>query len=72
MKNFDKMSIDEKAFYFEQASGRLDLPPVAIEKDFWVTWILGRLFFVEPIVFEDSFQRRNLAFKGVWFDRTFL
>lgn len=49
MKNFDKMSIDEKAFYFEQASGRLDLPPVAIEKDFWVTWILGRLFLSDQL-----------------------
>ena len=44
MKHFEALTIDERSLYFEQASGRLDLPPAAIEKDFWVTWVLGRLF----------------------------
>ena len=57
MKHLEKMTVDERAFYFEQASGRLDLPPAAIEKDFWVTWVLGRLFSSSPLA-------SRILFKG--------
>jgi hypothetical protein len=57
MKDSKKMTVDERAFYFEQASGRLDLPPAAIEKDFWVTWVLGRLF-------SSSALASKILFKG--------
>jgi hypothetical protein len=48
--------VDERAFYFEQASGRLDLPPAAIEKDFWVTWVLGLLFSSSPLASKILFK----------------
>jgi hypothetical protein len=45
----------ERGLYFEQAAVRRDVSPVALEKDFWVCWMLGILFeseFAESIVFK--------------------
>jgi len=44
MDNFVKTSIEEQRLYFEQAQPKLGLPPVSIEKDFWVCWTLWKLF----------------------------
>jgi len=41
---FIKIPNDEQKIYFEQAQSRLGLPPVSIEKDFWVCWTLWKLF----------------------------
>ncbi len=34
----------DRAARIEEAADRLDLPAVVVEKDFWVCWILGRIF----------------------------
>ena len=44
MDNFIRMSNDERQLYFEQAQSKLGLPPISIEKDFWVSWTLWKLF----------------------------
>ncbi len=35
---------EERRLYFEQAAARRSLSPVLLEKDFWVSWLLGILF----------------------------
>ncbi|MCK9391269.1 MAG: nucleotidyl transferase AbiEii/AbiGii toxin family protein [Syntrophales bacterium] len=44
MDTFIKIPNNEQQLYFEQAQSRLGLPPVSIEKDFWVCWTLWKLF----------------------------
>lgn len=44
MDKFIELSDTEKKFNFEQAAAGLNLPAVAVEKDFWVCWVLGKLF----------------------------
>ncbi len=43
--------------YFEQAQAKLSLPPVSIEKDFWVCWTLWKLFTLPK-------WKAHLTFKG--------
>ena len=50
------LPIDERKLYIEQAAIRRDISPIVLEKDFWVSWLLGILFQSE---FKDS-----LVFKG--------
>ena len=47
---------DERRLYFEQAAARRNASPVILEKDFWVSWLLGALF-------ESQFAG-HLVFKG--------
>lgn len=47
----------ERELYFTQAAAKLNLAPSIIEKDFWVCWILKRLFNLESV-------SDNLLFKG--------
>jgi Nucleotidyl transferase AbiEii toxin, Type IV TA system len=45
----------ERGRYFEQAARKRGLPPVILEKDFWVCWLLGLLFgsrFADALVFK--------------------
>ncbi|MEI8207314.1 MAG: nucleotidyl transferase AbiEii/AbiGii toxin family protein [Kiritimatiellales bacterium] len=44
MKNFVRLPAGQRLAYFEQASELLGIPAVAVEKDFWVVWVLDRLF----------------------------
>ena len=46
----------ERRLYIEQAATRRGVPPVMLEKDFWVCWVLG-------VLFESTF-RDVLVFKG--------
>lgn len=59
MDEFAKRSPEELAPYFEAANERmgLDLGPRLIEKDFWVCWVLRRLFSLPSIA-------PHLTFKG--------
>lgn len=57
MDNFIQLSLDEQRVYYEQASAKLNLPVPAIEKDFWVCWILSRLFGLPE-------WKDHLTFKG--------
>ncbi len=44
MKGFLDLSEKERTGYFQEAANRLALLPVIVEKDFWVTWTLDRVF----------------------------
>ena len=44
MDAFVRKPNDEQRIYFEQAQTGLGLPPASIEKDFWVCWMLWKLF----------------------------
>lgn len=57
MKDFVYLPLSEQALYFRQASDRLNLSEEAIEKDFWVVWVLGRLF-------ASDFLAPKILFKG--------
>ena len=47
---------ERKKVVYEQVAAREDLPPIAIEKDFWVTLILQTIFELE--------WAEHLVFKG--------
>lgn len=52
---FLKVPSDERRLYIEQAAGRRNVPPVILEKDFWVCWVLAVLFeskFSDVLVFK--------------------
>lgn len=53
---FLQLSAADRRLYIEQAAARRDVSAVIVEKDFWVSWLLGVLFNSE---FSDS-----LVFKG--------
>ncbi len=57
MNDFIKQSASEQLLYYEQASASLNLPAVAIEKDFWVCWTLRELFSLPG-------WKDHLTFKG--------
>ncbi|MBI2339887.1 MAG: nucleotidyl transferase AbiEii/AbiGii toxin family protein [Deltaproteobacteria bacterium] len=47
----------ERGAYFETAAARMGVPAQIIEKDFWVVWVLGRLF-------DQTAIKPHLTFKG--------
>jgi hypothetical protein len=52
---FLALPTDERRLYIEQAALRRNVSPVILEKDFWVTWLLGILFespFADSLVFK--------------------
>ena len=42
--NFLRLPSVERRLYFEEAAGRRGVSSVMLEKDFWVSWMLGVLF----------------------------
>ncbi|MBL8025417.1 MAG: nucleotidyl transferase AbiEii/AbiGii toxin family protein [Fibrobacteres bacterium] len=50
-------SVSHRQSVFDIAADRMQLPPAIIEKDFWVCWLLNRLFSSEP-------WQHSLMFKG--------
>jgi hypothetical protein len=57
MDNFANLSRQERSDVFQQAASLQGLHPAIAEKDFWVCWILMKLF-------EDQSLSRHLVFKG--------
>lgn len=58
MDEVANLPAEERRIYFEQAAARLGyLTPQLIEKDFWVCWILKRLFSLDDL-------GEHLTFKG--------
>jgi hypothetical protein len=57
MNDFLKLPLEERWKYFQVAADRIGLPAYLVEKDFWVCWILEKLF--------TSYQfSEHLTFKG--------
>ena len=54
--NFLRLTSEERKVYIEEAASRRGVSPVILEKDFWVSWLLG-------VVFDSTF-RDVLVFKG--------
>lgn len=48
MNAFAKLPIRERADFVREASARLDVLPVIVEKDFWVCWLLQQIFQSSP------------------------
>ncbi|HWL50960.1 MAG TPA: nucleotidyl transferase AbiEii/AbiGii toxin family protein [Chthoniobacteraceae bacterium] len=57
MNQFTALSAEERAIYIHEAAERLNVSSVIVEKDFWVCWMLERLF-------ENPELRPHLVFKG--------
>ena len=58
MNEIAVLRAEERRLYFEQAAARLGkLTPQLMEKDFWVCWILGRVFSLDRL-------GSHLTFKG--------
>jgi hypothetical protein len=57
VKKFARLPGDQRLAYFEQAAELRGIPAVAVEKDFWVVWVLERLF-------SSDFIGPKILFKG--------
>ncbi len=57
MENFAKLHALERSKLLAEAAEQKGLTPAAVEKDFWVTWTLDRLF-------QSPALARLLMFKG--------
>ncbi|MBM3207575.1 MAG: nucleotidyl transferase AbiEii/AbiGii toxin family protein [Chlamydiae bacterium] len=57
MNEIDLLTQDERELFFQTAADIQNMSFEIIEKDFWVVWILGRLFSLEKV-------RPYLTFKG--------
>lgn len=57
MQDFARRTSRERQEIFQEAASQLGIMPAIVEKDFWVTWTLSRLF-------EDDFLSKRLMFKG--------
>ena len=57
MNEIHLLTQDERELFFRTAADIQNMPFEIIEKDFWVVWILGRLFSLEKV-------RPYLTFKG--------
>jgi len=57
MNHIHLMSNDEREVYFRTAANEMEIDLHLIEKDFWVVWILERLFSLEKL-------KSHLTFKG--------
>ena len=44
MKSLALLPAEERALYWRNYSERKDVPTFIVEKDFWVCWLLGRIF----------------------------
>ncbi len=57
MTLFATLAAEERRVYIDETSERLNLPPVLVEKDFWVCWTLARIFELPGI-------GEHIVFKG--------
>lgn len=57
MKEINLLPKEERAIYFRTAADMLKIPFDIIEKDYWVVWILERLFALNDL-------KSHLTFKG--------
>jgi hypothetical protein len=57
MSRFAERLKQERGVFVLEAAARLGVMPVIVEKDYWVCWLLGRLF-------ADSKWEPHLVFKG--------
>lgn len=57
MSSFAGLSDAQRRTAVEEAAARLGILPVMVEKDYWVCWLLGRIF-------EEAEWAKHIVFKG--------
>lgn len=57
MKSLATLPAEERALYWRACSQRKGIPALIVEKDFWVCWLLGRIFSTPSL-------GENCVFKG--------
>ena len=57
MENIVKLSADDRKEMFQEAAYRKEMPPAIMEKDFWVCWVLKKIF-------ADEYLSNIMLFKG--------
>ncbi len=57
MTTFTSLPLSERRLIIEQVAARRGILPVIVEKDFWVCWVLGRIFATPAMA-------TNVVFKG--------
>lgn len=57
MENVARLSSGDRSELFSETAAKMGTTPAVVEKDFWVTWVLGRLF-------QEPELARLLMFKG--------
>ena len=57
MDELAQLPTDERLTYFNESSAQIGLPPQMIEKDFWVCWLLRRVFAIDDL-------GSHITFKG--------
>ena len=65
MAVFEQLPAEERALYLREAAVRLNMPPVIVEKDFWVCWTLRELFSL-PDVGEALTFKGGTSLSKVW------
>jgi hypothetical protein len=56
MKAFASLPAEERALYWRNYSNRTGTPEFIAEKDFWVCWLLGRIFVTPQLGAECVFK----------------
>ncbi len=57
MDRVARLAVAERSALFSETAARMGTTPAVVEKDFWVTWVLDRLF-------QQPELARLLMFKG--------
>ncbi|HNW83323.1 MAG TPA: hypothetical protein PKG52_10580 [bacterium] len=57
MENIVKLSSKERREIFQEAAARKGMTSVIMEKDFWVCWVLKKIF-------ADEYLSKIMLFKG--------
>lgn len=65
---FLSLPLERRALAFEQAAAGLAGQAVILEKDFWVSWLLGLLFAQPELAPFLVFKGGHVFVQGVWGD----
>lgn len=65
-------SASDRRDLFSESATRLGMSAAVVEKDFWVCWILKRLFADPQLKGADGFQGRNKPVEGIRAGRSLL
>lgn len=57
MSRLAEHALEERSVFFQEAAARLGILPIIVEKDYWVCWLLGKIF-------ADRRWEPHLVFKG--------
>ena len=68
MIRFEQLPTEERALYLREAAVRLNMPPVIVEKNYWVCWTLRELFSLGEFLGElGEFRGQYIELFGILF-----